>query len=135
VPYHQGYLTSQPGRTVRVRVAGDQGWLTIKGPSEGVSRAEYEYPVPVADALEMLDTLCERPQIEKTRYLVPFAGNTWEVDEFHGDNEGLVVAELELDSADQRFESPPWLGREVSDDVRYFNSHLARHPYSRWKNA
>ncbi|MBT9491481.1 MAG: CYTH domain-containing protein [Paucibacter sp.] len=127
----QGYLNRDPARTVRVRVKGQQAWLTIKGLSSGASRAEFEYPIPLLDAHQLL-ALCEGPRVEKIRRLVPFAGMNWEVDEFLGDNTGLVVAELELDTAEQFFETPPWLGREVTDDPRYFNSQLACRPYQSW---
>jgi adenylate cyclase len=127
----QGYLNRDKQRTVRVRVAGEQAWLTIKGLSTGATRAEFEYPVPLADALEML-ALCDGPRVEKIRRCIPHQGMTWEVDEFLGDNAGLVVAEIELESADQAFEPPPWLGQEVTADTRYFNSSLASLPFSRW---
>jgi len=131
--YRQGYLSSTPGRTVRVRVAGQEAWLTIKGPMEGLVRAEYEYPLPLGDAIVLLANLCEPALIEKTRYEVTFSGDRWEIDEFHGANEGLVVAELELERADQSFQAPRWLGAEVSDNPMYFNSRLAKYPYKLWK--
>jgi adenylate cyclase len=127
----QGYLNRDPARTVRVRVKGEQAWLTIKGLSRGASRVEFEYPIPLIDAQQLL-TLCEGPRVEKIRRLVPYAGMVWEVDEFLGDNKGLVVAEIELDSPEQNFEQPPWLGQEVTDDPRYFNSQLANQPYQNW---
>lgn len=130
--FKQGYLSSQKSRVVRVRLAGDTATLTIKGPTTGLSRSEFEYPIPVEDAAIMLETLCERPLIEKHRHLETFAGNVWEIDVFHGDNEGLVVAELELASEDQAFEKPPWVGDEVSLDPRYFNANLMTAPYSTW---
>ena len=128
----QGYLSSAAERTVRVRIAGDQGFLTVKGKSRGLSRAEFEYAIPVEDAAAMLDGLCEKPLIEKTRYLVPFGAHTWEVDEFHGANAGLVVAEVELASADDEPALPPWVGREVSLDPRYFNANLVKSPFTTW---
>ena len=128
VRYRQGYLCSGTGITVRVRVAGEQAFITVKGPTKGYSRSEYEYPVPVADAEEMLMHLCQQPLIDKTRYRVEYAGLVWEVDVFHGANSGLVLAEIELLTEDTPFALPPWLGREVSDDPRYFNSALARTP-------
>nr|WP_315466389.1 CYTH domain-containing protein [uncultured Rhodoferax sp.] len=131
VLYRQGYLNRDKARTVRVRIAGEAAFLTIKGPSTGATRAEFEYPVPLNDAQALL-ALCDGPLIEKTRYLVPHAGHCWEVDEFAGDNAGLVVAELELASEDEVFEAPAWLGAEVTQDVRYFNSHLATHPFCAW---
>ena len=128
----QGYLSSAAERTVRVRIAGDQGFLTVKGKSRGLSRAEFEYAIPVEDAAAMLDRLCEKPLIEKTRYRVPFGAHTWEVDEFHGANAGLVVAEVELASADEEPALPPWVGREVSQDARYFNANLVKRPFTTW---
>jgi CYTH domain-containing protein len=128
----QGYLSSAAERTVRVRIAGDQGFLTVKGKSHGLSRAEFEYAIPVEDAAAMLDGLCEKPLIEKTRYRVPFGAHTWEVDEFHGANAGLVVAEVELASADDEPALPPWVGREVSLDPRYFNANLVKRPFTTW---
>lgn len=131
----QGYLSSQAERTVRVRIEGELAMLTIKGPSSGAVRAEWEYAIPLADAQAMLDDLCERPIIEKCRYRIPYQGMTWEVDEFRGDNAGLVVAEIELQSEDQPFARPDWLGEEVTQDARYFNSNLLRFPYRSWENA
>lgn len=131
VPYRQGYLPAT-GATVRVRIAGEEAFLTIKGPSRGVGRAEYEYGIPVADALELLDTLCGKPQIEKRRHRIPVGDHVFEVDEFLGENEGLVIAEVELGAPDEAFERPPWLGAEVSHDPRYFNSALAQEPFKRW---
>jgi adenylate cyclase len=128
----QGYLSSDLARVVRVRVEGDSAYVTIKGKSVGATRGEWEYPVPLADANELLDALCEQPIIEKYRRKIEFAGNTWEVDEFLGANQGLVVAEIELGSEGQQFERPEWIGAEVTDDPRYFNSALVRKPYSLW---
>lgn len=128
----QGYLNSAPGRTVRVRIAGDQGYLTIKGRSVGITRPEFEYEIPVVDALEMMG-LCEQPVIEKTRYLVTEYGKTWEVDVFTGANDGLILAEIELDSEAEEFVLPAWAGEEVSTDARYFNSSLIRMPFGDWK--
>jgi CYTH domain-containing protein len=132
VRYRQGYLSTDPERTVRVRVAGEEAWLTIKGITRGISRSEYEYAIPVADAEAMLDQLCVKPLVEKTRYRVEFGGRVWEVDRFGGDNAGLLLAEVELPAADAPVALPPWAGREVSDDPRYFNSNLARNPYRGW---
>lgn len=131
VRYVQGYLNRDKARTVRVRIAGTQGFLTIKGESVGATRAEFEYPVPVEDAQALL-ALCEGPCIDKTRYRIPLDGRVWEVDVFAGDNAGLVVAEIELPSEDAPFTRPPWLGAEVTHDARYFNSNLSRQPYGRW---
>ena len=128
----QGYLSSNPERTVRVRVEGDQGSMTVKGKSVGATRAEWEYPIPLLEANELLERLCEQPIIEKYRRRIAIGEHTWEVDEFLGANQGLVVAEIELDSEDQRFEKPDWIGEEVTDDRRYFNSSLIRHPFCNW---
>jgi adenylate cyclase len=128
----QGYLCSDPSRVVRVRVEGSQGTLTIKGKSTGATRGEWEYPIPLDEANELLDRLCEQPLIEKYRHRIAHAGHTWEVDEFLGANAGLVVAEIELKSEDESFEVPGWIGAEVTHDARYFNSNLIRHPFTRW---
>lgn len=130
--YRQAYLSTDKARTVRVRVVEDQAWLTIKGLTEGVTRAEFEYEIPVADAVTLLESLCQQPVIDKTRYRIPLGDHVWEVDEFHGVNQGLVVAEIELSSEDEPFEKPDWLGKEVSGDPRYFNSNLIAHPYQDW---
>lgn len=130
--FRQGYLSVSKERTVRVRVAGDQGFLTIKGISDGISRAEFEYEIPLPDAQEMLDTLCIKPLIEKRRYRIPYGKHVWEVDEFLGENQGLMVAEIELKDAAEIFALPDWIGAEVSDDARYFNSNLIAHPFSKW---
>ncbi|XHS76990.1 CYTH domain-containing protein [Burkholderiaceae bacterium UC74_6] len=127
----QGYLNRDKQRTVRVRIAGDEAWLTIKGQSQGATRAEFEYAVPLADAQQLL-AMCDGPRVEKNRWRVPHGGLVWEVDEFLGENAGLVVAEVELTSEDQRFDKPTWAGAEVTDDPRYFNSSLAGKPYSSW---
>ncbi|HJV75636.1 MAG TPA: CYTH domain-containing protein [Noviherbaspirillum sp.] len=128
----QGYLSSAPERIVRVRIEGDKAMLTIKGRTAGMTRSEWEYPIPVVEAQVFLDTLCERPIIEKKRYRIPYEGMLWEVDEFLGENAGLVVAEIELESESQTFSRPGWIGDEVTQDSRYFNANLLRHPYSRW---
>ncbi|MFZ1492259.1 MAG: CYTH domain-containing protein [Candidatus Competibacter denitrificans] len=132
VPMRQGYLMSDPRCSVRVRVADGQGFLNIKSGTLGIQRSEYEYSIPLAEAEELLDTLCEKPLLEKTRHFVRHHGHRWEIDEFTGDNSGLVVAELELKHPDDVFVRPDWLGEEVSHDIRYYNSQLARHPYSTW---
>lgn len=131
VLYRQGYLNRDKVRTVRIRIAGSAAFLTIKGKSTGATRAEFEYPVPMDDAQALL-ALCDGPLIEKTRYIVLHAGHRWEVDEFAGDNAGLVVAELELSAEDEAFERPAWLGEEVTHDARYFNSNLATQPFCTW---
>lgn len=133
VSYRQGYLASDKACVVRVRIAGDEAFITIKGPSEGLTRLEFEYPVPVADAEVMLERLAQGPLIEKTRHKESHAGHTWEIDVFHGDNEGLVVAEVEVDDADEAIERPDWVLAEVSDDPRYFNNNLVANPYKTWK--
>jgi|TARA_B100001971_G_scaffold193924_1_gene199439 CYTH domain-containing protein len=132
VRYCQGYLDSAKLATVRVRVAGNAGYLTVKGPTIGVSRSEYEYEIPVDDARAMLEALCRKPIIDKRRSSVEFAGMTWEVDEYHGANDGLIVAEVELEREDQSLELPPWVGEEITGDCRYRNSNLAAHPYREW---
>lgn len=130
----QGYICSQPGRTVRIRIRGEEGFLTIKGPSDdkGLSRYEFEQKISLADAEKLLE-LCEPGVIDKIRHLVPHGGHLWEVDVFHGANEGLVMAEIELTSEDEAFDKPEWLGEEVSGDRRYYNSMLTKHPYCEWK--
>ncbi len=130
--YWQGYLVAEPGRTVRVRLAGEQGYLTIKGATTGITRAEFEYPIPAADARTLLETLCDRPLIQKTRYTIPWEGLIWEIDEFAGDNQGLILAEVELASTDQAIVFPPWIGAEVSHDPRYYNANLVTFPFSQW---
>jgi adenylate cyclase len=130
--YRQGYLNSAKERTVRIRTIDAKAFLTIKGLTVGATRSEYEYEIPVADCNAMLDALAEKPIIEKKRYKVPFAGLTWEIDEFFGENEGLIVAEVELESETQIFEKPEWAGEEVTADPRYFNSNLIKHPYTKW---
>jgi adenylate cyclase len=129
--YSQGYLNRAKERTVRVRIAGDQGYLTIKGATNNASRAEFEYPIPQADATALLQ-LCEQPLITKYRRKIAYQGFIWEVDEFLGDNAGLVVAEIELPGVDTPFALPAWIGQEVTEDVRYYNSNLASHPYCLW---
>jgi CYTH domain-containing protein len=128
----QGYICSDPDRTVRVRVRGDKGFLTIKGPGseDGLSRYEWEKEIPVSEAFELM-ALCGSGVIDKTRYLVPFGKHTYEVDVFHGANEGLVLAEIELSDEQEAFEKPSWLGEEVTGDVRYYNSKLSLHPFSK----
>jgi adenylate cyclase len=130
--YRQGYLSTVKERTVRVRTIDNTGYLTVKGISTGATRLEYEYEISVADAHEMLDKLCERPLIEKKRYKIEFGGLIWEVDEFFGENEGLVVAEVELQDENQDIRRPEWIGKEVTGDPRYFNSNLSKTPYKKW---
>lgn len=132
VYYCQGYLNHDKHRTVRVRVAGGAAMITVKGLSTGMTRAEFEYDIPVPDARAMLE-LCELPLVEKNRWIVAAAdGLTWEIDEFLGNNEGLVVAEVELDSEEQAVVLPGWTGEEVTNDPRYFNSSLSKKPFNSW---
>jgi adenylate cyclase len=134
----QGYLVDvgpdNIRASVRVRVEGDKANLNIKSATLDMTRSEYEYPIPMEDALEMLEHLCIWPLIEKTRYEVEHAGHLWEIDVFEGDNEGLVVAEIELQSVDEPFEKPSWAGEEVTDDPRYYNVCLTSNPYKEWKD-
>ena len=130
--YRQGYLSTVKERTVRVRTIGANGYLTVKGLSVGAVRSEFEYEIPAADANEMLDALCEKPIIEKTRYKIPFGGMIWEIDEFAGVNDGLIVAEIELTDEAQQFAKPDWIAAEVTGDPRYFNANLIAHPFSEW---
>jgi len=130
--YRQGYLSSVKERTVRIRTIEDTGYLTIKGVSQGASRAEYEYVIPVDEANAMLDTLCEKPLIEKKRFKISYQGFIWEIDEFYGVNQGLIMAEVELASETQPFAKPEWIGVEVTHDSRYFNANLVHHPFSKW---
>lgn len=132
--YKQGYLSSQPTNSIRIRVCDDCAWLNIKSATIGVQRHEFEYEIPLADAHEILDQLCLKPVIEKTRHFVKMGPHHWEIDEFAGENLGLVVAEIELNAADEHFDKPDWLGLEVTHDVRYYNNNLARHPYSEWRD-
>jgi len=130
--YRQGYLSVEPARSVRVRLAGEQAWLTIKGKSEGMSRQEYEYEIPVQDAIHMLDHLCQQPLIEKVRYRIHLDGLCWEVDEFSGANQGLIMAEVELESPDQSVNLPDWIGEEVTGDPRYYNAAMVANPFTNW---
>jgi adenylate cyclase len=131
---HQGFLSTDKDRVVRIRIYGDEAFLTIKGVSKGIARAEFEYPVPVEDAQFMLENLCIRPTIEKYRYKIDVEGFIWEVDEFLGENDGLVVAEIELEQAEQKFPKPDWVGMEVTGDKRYYNANLVNNPYKNWKS-
>ncbi|MHB8709761.1 MAG: CYTH domain-containing protein [Desulfuromonadales bacterium] len=130
--YRQGYLCTDPERTVRVRLGGGTAILAIKGAGDGIARPEFEYPIPAAEAALLLDSLCLHPLVEKYRYRVPFAGLTWEIDEFLGANAGLLLAEVELEQVDEAVPLPPWIGREVTGDHRYYNAWLARHPFTTW---
>ena len=130
--YRQGYLSTVQERTVRVRTIEDKGYLTIKGISVGATRTEYEYQIPVEDANAMLDELCERPIIEKKRYVLEYEELIWEIDEFAGVNRGLIIAEGELSDENQKVVLPNWVGEEVTGDPKYFNSNLTKHPYTEW---
>ena len=130
--FRQGYLSSQKERTVRVRIEGDRAVITIKGKSVGATRGEWEYPIPMQDAAELLDGLCEHPLIEKYRRKITNGAHVWEVDEFLGANAGLVVAEIELGAEDEAFDQPEWVADEVTDDARYYNSNLIKQPFSGW---
>ena len=133
VKFRQGYLTSNDNASIRVRICNDCAWLNIKQAVIGNQRAEYEYPIPLSDANEIIDRLCRKPLIEKTRHFVKIDRHTWEIDEFEGENAGLIVAEIELSSQDEAFNKPHWLGEEVTDDIRYYNNNLSMHPYREWQ--
>ncbi len=127
----QGYIPTQ-NATVRIRISNDKAFLTLKGRTTGLRRSEFEYPIPLEDAEAMLDELCIQPYIDKKRYLIDISGHTWELDIFEGENEGLIVAEIELESEDETFERPEWVTEEVSDDPKYRNVSLVNYPYKRW---
>jgi len=131
VHYCQGYLSSVKERTVRIRTINDRGFLTIKGITIGVSRLECEYDIPLDDAKAMLE-ICEKPLIDKNRYKVKIDGLVWEIDEFFGENEGLLIVEVELQDENQSFDKPSWVGDEVSHDPRYYNANLIKHPFTKW---
>jgi CYTH domain-containing protein len=134
--YRQGYIpTPNAKATVRLRIAGEQGYITIKGKKEGIARAEFEYEIPRVEAEQMLDTLCDRPLIAKYRSRIVLGGLVWEVDEFLGDNAGLIIAEVELNNAEQNLEFPEWIGAEVTEDSCYYNSNLVKYPYSQWQKS
>ncbi len=128
----QGYIAHQPNATVRVRIAGDSAYLNIKSATTGISRAEFEYAIPLADAEAMLEKVAEQPFIHKSRYKVQWGGHVWDLDLFGGENAGLVMAEIELSSEDESFQLPPWAGEEVSADPRYYNANLVKHPFTQW---
>lgn len=128
---YQGYLSLEAERTVRIRIKKEIALLTIKGKTEGISRLEFEYQIPLNDGLELLK-ICQGSIIKKKRYILPYDNLIWEIDEFEGDNAGLTVAEVELDSENQTFALPPWIKEEVSDDNRYYNSNLVLHPFKNW---
>ncbi len=128
----QGYIQTADHTTVRIRIRDKEAFLTIKGKSIGASRLEFEYPIPLQDANDILDKLCQISVIDKTRYLVEYEEHVWEVDIFEGVNKGLVVAEVELSSEEEALTLPSWITKEVTDDIRYFNSNLIKNPYSKW---
>lgn len=129
----QGYLTGGSRCSIRARISADDAWINLKAKRSGMTRLEFEYPIPVADADEILRELCEGPLVEKYRHEVLVGSHRWEIDEFIGDNDGLIVAEIELGSEQEDFARPVWLGREVTDDERYYNFNLVKHPYREWK--
>lgn len=130
--FKQGYLSNTPLSSVRVRVSDEQAWINIKSATIGTQRQEFEYAIPMADGLELLATLCHKPLIEKTRHLLTHNGHVWEIDEFFGENAGLIVAEIELSTVGEAFDKPTWLGEEVTHDVRYYNNNLCQQPYRNW---
>ena len=131
--YKQGYICRLSDKVVRVRIAGAKAFLAIKSMVNATTRLEYEYEIPVEHAEEMLEKLCEKPLVEKVRYKVLWGKDVWEIDEFSGENEGLVVAEIEIPSEDYQFELPPWIRDEVTNDKRYLNANLVSNPYKNWK--
>ena len=133
VKYLQGYIYRSAEKIVRIRLAGDKAYITMKGKDTGYSRDEFEYEIPPDDARQMLDKLCEKPLIEKTRRVIALADKTWVVDEFEGENEGLILAEVELLFSDEPFDIPVWIGNEVTGDTRYYNSNLVINPYKNWR--
>lgn len=128
----QGYIAHQPNATVRVRIADSTAYLNIKSATTGITRAEFEYQIPLADAEQILEQVADSPFIDKTRYKVQWGNHVWDLDLFAGENQGLIMAEVELSSEDESFELPPWAGEEVSGDPRYYNASLVKHPYSQW---
>ena len=131
--YKQGYLISDNKKSVRIRTTENKAWLNIKSATIGTQRHEYEYEIPITDALEILNNLCEKPLIEKTRHLVPYKQHTWEIDVFKGENDGLIVAEIELDKIGEQFHIPSWIGVEVTQEIKYYNNMLCKNPYKNWK--
>jgi adenylate cyclase len=134
VVFIQGYISRERNRVVRVRVEGNEAFLTIKGQKEGIIRNEYQYSIPIVDAIEILDNICLKYIIKKTRYSIEYKGNIWVIDVFNAENEGLVVAEIELYNEVQEFELPPWIGQEVTDDLQYYNTVLSDKPYTTWSD-
>jgi adenylate cyclase len=131
----QGYLPSSNNTVVRIRITDKKAFLTIKGENKGAVRSEFEYSIPFSDANQILKELCEKPYIEKTRYIVNYSGVNWEVDVFEGDNEGLTIGEIEIETEDEYVDIPNWAVKEVTDDPKYFNSNLIKNPYKKWKNT
>ena len=129
---NQGYIINEKSKVIRVREKGDDYFLTIKGNNIGISRLEYDFPISKEDAKELIFHFCKTTLIEKTRHYIEYEEHTWEVDEFHGKNNGLIVAEIELESEDEKFEIPDWVGEEVTQDDRYYNMNLAIHPFTSW---
>lgn len=129
----QGYISTEDGRVVRVRIKDQKGYLTLKSASQGFAHHEFEYEIPVADAELMLDKMCHKPIIDKTRFDLLHKGKKWEIDVFNGENEGLIIAEIELQSKDEEFKIPPFIDREVTDDPRYYNAYIAKHPFCTWE--
>jgi adenylate cyclase len=133
--YSQGYLVGSKQASVRVRIQGNKAFLNIKSATIDITRQEFEYEIPLVDAMEMLETLCEKPLISKTRYHLKYENHIWEIDVFDGENKGLVVAEIELSDENEVFSKPSWIGEEVSDDARYYNTCLVQHPFKDWSNT
>jgi adenylate cyclase len=127
----QAYLVSEPGKVIRIRISGSEGFITIKGPLQNISRLEYEYAIPYDEANEMISHFTTK-RIEKTRYKIDFHGHTWEIDDFFGENDGLIIAEIELKNEEETFEKPSWIGEEVTSDFRYYNTWLVDHPFNSW---
>lgn len=132
VRFRQGYLVGSDKSSVRVRIEGERAFINIKSATLGIQRQEYQYSIPLEDAEKLLDELCDKPLIEKNRFYIQNKKHTWEIDEFFGDNQGLIVAEIELKHEEEAFDKPSWLGNEVSDDTRYYNVCLVKHPYKDW---
>jgi len=132
VHYKQGYLSSSPLSSVRVRISDTHAWLNIKSATIGTHRQEFEYEIPLSDANDILEALCHKPLVEKMRHFVRHEGHVWEIDEFMGDNAGLIVAEVELSQIGESFAKPDWIGEEVTSDLRYYNNNLTKNPYKNW---
>lgn len=131
--FRQAYLLTEPDRSIRIRLTPTQALLTIKGKTQGIGRSEFEYEIPMQDGIEMIDQMAVA-ELSKTRYTLKFEGKVWEIDEFFGKNEGLIVAEIELEDENETFIRPDWLGKEITNDVRYYNANLVLNPYENWKN-